>query len=266
MTDTILSSYKQQYSETPIYFNAFSIKKTGIITNQSTLHIEDYVLTCVPYQLTMVGAQVLGILSAKEAAFFGKYTNSLCSIQLTYQASDQPDPINLFLRSTLSKVEKLPNKEHVCIFEVKFRNTPNDLIRLVGDYLATLDSLKKQFDQLKDKSIKMDKQAIKTIGYNNYFEAALPKGKIRAKVLLLSVQKLLLAFSPKFPVPQEGEDFSASIYFQSYQFTLNGKAQSVTQLQNGFYKVDYFIEFSPELVEIIDNFFFTLRFQNEKKE
>jgi hypothetical protein len=80
--------------------------------------------------------------------------------------------------------------------------------------------------------------------------------KARASLTELSVNSLSLRLSAAPPGLAEGEPCSAKLYFQVYQFTANGKISALKRGEGEQILVTIAIEFTPELIEIVDDFFF----------
>jgi hypothetical protein len=53
------------------------------------------------------------------------------------------------------------------------------------------------------------------------------------------------------------------LYFQTHQFVINGKVTAVDALGSGGKKVSLEVGFTPELVEIMDDYFFRTSFKKE---
>ena len=52
-----------------------------------------------------------------------------------------------------------------------------------------------------------------------------------------------------------GEPIVLTLFFQRYRFSVKGAIQSATRLQTGVQKVRIDIEFSPELVTLLSEYF-----------
>ena len=83
---TRLQEYKEKYSEQTIRFNPYAVKKMGLQQSQTLLKLEDYMLICAPYQLSMDRVVLLVILSRDEINFFQQWLSgsrrSCCSRKL----------------------------------------------------------------------------------------------------------------------------------------------------------------------------------------
>jgi hypothetical protein len=81
----------------------------------------------------------------------------------------------------------------------------------------------------------------------------------------LAVNSLALRLSAMPPGLAEGDACSARLYFQVYQFTANGKVGEIRRGDGEQVFVTVPIEFTPELIEIVDDFFFRQSIQGRGK-
>jgi len=253
-----IQSYFAKYAEQMIRFNPYAVKKTGLVQAQTLVKIEDYMLICAPFQLSMKRAILLVILSRQETVFFQKFQRKMCSINFTFQRSGNKQPINFFVRGILDRVGAVKGKPNVCMLDISYKSCPNDLIEIIGDYITSFESLKTQYESFKDKQIVMNPETAKIMRFNNFVESQFGKLKVQTKLLVVSVNKIILAVPANIPDLKEGMSFVSKLYFQLYQFIVSGRITKVEGPINNYYKVHYEIDFSPELVEIADDYFFRL--------
>src|SRR5271157_701214 len=70
MAKTRVQEYTEKFSDQAIRFTPYALKKTGLVQSQVFLKIEDYLLICAPFQLSMKRGIFLVVLSAQEITFF----------------------------------------------------------------------------------------------------------------------------------------------------------------------------------------------------
>ncbi len=256
-----IQDYYARYSDQMIRFNPYAVKKTGLVQAQTLVKIEDYMLICAPFQLSMKRAILLVILSREETAFFQQFQKKMCSINFTFQRTTNKNPITFFVRGILDRIGAVKGKQNVCMLDISYKNCPNDLIEIIGDYITSYDSLKAQYESFKGREVVVDKEAAKLMRFNNFVESQIGKYKVQTKLLVLGVDKLVLGVPASVPDLKEGMKFVSKLYFQIYQFIVNGRVTKIEGPVSSYYKVTYEIEFSPELVEILDDYFFRLSIQ-----
>jgi hypothetical protein len=265
MAKSRVQDYVEKFADQPIRFTPYALKKTGLVQSQVFLKIEDYLLICAPFQLSMKRGIFLVVLSAQEITFFQQFQKKLCSINLTFQKTGNKKPLNLFLRGTIERIGPVKGKQNVCMMDASLKACPNDLVEIIGDYITAFEGLKRQYENFSGKAITVDEAAAKLMRFNNYVELVLGVTKARASLAKLSVNSLSLRVSAPPPGLAEGELCSAKLYFQVYQFTANGKVSALQRGVGDQILVTIAIEFTPELIEIVDDFFFRQSIQGKAK-
>jgi hypothetical protein len=260
---TRIEDYKEKYSDQIIRFNPYAIKKMGLQQSQTLLKLEDYMLICAPYQLSMQRVILLVILSRDEISFFQQFQNKITSVNMSFLRPTNKNPINLFIRGTLTRLGPVKGRDNVSLFEVLYKNCPNDLVEIIGDYLFSYSSLKTQFDNFKNREVEMNEKVARTMRFNDYAESQIGAQKIQTRLMSVGVDKMAIEIPGRFPAPAAGEILVTKLYFQTYQFLVNGKVTAVEPLGSGSKKVMMEVGFTPELVEIMDDYFFRTSFKKE---
>ncbi len=256
MAKSRVQDYVAKFADQPIRFTPYALKKTGLVQSQVFLKIEDYLLICAPFQLSMRRGIFLVVLSAQEILFFQQFQARLCSINLTFQNTGTKKPLNLFLRGSIERVGPVKGKQNVCMIEASLKGCPNDLVEIIGDYLTVFEGLKSQFGSYSGKAITVDEAAARLMRFNNYAELTLGSAKLRAHLVSLSVNSLSLQVEVSPPGIAEGDACAARLYFQVYQFTANGRVSALARGNGDQLSLSMSIDFTPELIEIVDDFFF----------
>ena len=104
MENSKVQRYSQQYANQMVRFNLYAIRKAGLIQSQTLLNVEDYMLICAPFQLSMHRAVLLVILSAQDAVFFRQFRNKLGKISFTFAKNGNRDQVNFFVRAKLDRI------------------------------------------------------------------------------------------------------------------------------------------------------------------
>ncbi|MGA2613066.1 MAG: PilZN3 domain-containing protein [Spirochaetia bacterium] len=265
MAKSRLQDYIEKFADKSVRITPYALKKTGLVQSQVFLNIQGYLLICAPFQLSMKGGIFLVVLSLQEISFFQQFQKKLCSINLTFQQTGSKKPLTLLLRGTLDRIGPVKGKQNVCMMDATFRSCPNDLVEIIGDYLYSYEGLKSQFENFAGKSIPLDETAARLMRYNNYVELVMGATKARATLISLAANSLSLRFPDRPAGLEEGAACSARLYFQVYQFTANGKVTSVQRMDGEQILVDVCLEFTPELIEIVDDYFFRQSIQAHGK-
>jgi hypothetical protein len=265
MAKSRIQGYLEKYVDQAVRFTPYALKKTGLVQSQVFLKIEDYLLICAPFQLSMKGGIFLVVLSSQEISFFQQFQKKLCSINLTFQQTGSKKPLTLLLRGTLDRIGPVKGRQNVCMIDAVIKTCPNDLVEIIGDYLSVYESLRSQFENFAGKSIGVDENSARLMRYNNYVELLLGTLKTRATLVSLGANSLSLKLHERPSGLDEGAACSARLYFQVYQFTASGKVISLRPSDGEGVIATIGLEFTPELIEIIDDYFYRQTIQSRGK-
>ena len=253
---TRIDDYRAQLADRIVRFNEYTVKKTGLVQSQTILKIEDYVLVCAPFQLSMDRAIFLVILSRQETSFFQRMLKKICSVSFVFTRQGQNSPIHFFIRGLVNRISPVKGKSNVCIIDVTYKVCPDDLVEIIGNYVMVYESLQKLFVDFKGKEVMMSSGTKKLMKFNDFVESQIGSSRVKTKLISMSVDKLVLGIPEAVTDLQPQQKVVSKLYFQSYQFTVNGTVAKVEGPQNGYRTIHYAVDFSPELVEIMDNYFF----------
>jgi hypothetical protein len=263
MAPSRVQDYLARFAEEMIKFNPYAIHKMGLLQSQTLLKMEDYMLICAPYQLSMKRAILLVILSREETLFFQRFQNRITSLSFTFQKPGNKNPINLFIRGTLDRIGPVKGKANVCMVDLSYKNCPLDLVEIIGDYILTFQSLKSRHESFQNRSIAINEESARVMRFNNYIECQVLQQKVQGQLISLAVNELVLKVPASLEGVVEGEKIFVKLYFQTYQFIVSGRITRVEAPGQNTRELSCSIGFAPELVEIMDDYFFRLSFKKE---
>ena len=251
----------EQYENEIASVNLFAQSKLGLKQGQTLVKIDTYNIICVPYRFSLKGAVLLASFSNEELSLFQRYVNGVAGLTLIFQPNKAPNPLKIFARCMLKSVSPMKGRESIGLVEVVFKPCPPDLTTIFIDYFMLLDRLKVEFDDYKGKLIPINSDSSKAMAYNNF--SLLSYEGAQAKVALYALASDMLNFLVPMNGPglEEGKSMQMKLYFQSFQFTVQGSISKIARLQNGVQKVEASIQFSSELVSIIEQYRFAEKFQ-----
>jgi hypothetical protein len=254
-------SYAQQYRESKITFNPYVAKKTGLLQTQTVLTLDTYALNCIPYQISMSQVILLGMLSSNEISFFQKYIKALGGLSLVFQRDGRQQALKIFMRCSVSQIAQMKGKEGVALLVLSLKNCPQDLVDIIGDYLTFLDRLRLQYDDFKDKMIQITPSTSKILEFNNFASISSGSDSLRIQLFSLSTNKAEFLSAPSGKEFDHGAILSMKLYFHKFQFSTKATVTQSARLPTGVIKTKVDLEFTPELIEIIDYYYFKARVQ-----
>jgi len=253
------SQYLIRFPEKIVACSQYALARLGVDRSRCLLKVDDFVLLCAPLQLGFRKAILMAALSAQELVHFQRYRNGIAGLSMEFALPNRTEPLKLFVRSTIAEIGQMKGRENVGLFIVDYKSTPDDLAVILGSYLEDQEKLGTQYEDYGQTLVKMTPEIAKVMGYNQYAVAADPSGNGRIQLFALSTKSIeyLEAASARERVP--GAQLAYQLFFRKYRMTVQGVVLGTSRLPSGILKTRAALSFSPELVEIMDDYWFRNR-------
>ena len=248
--------YRQRFVDETVRFNPYTIKKMGLLQSQTILQLEDYMLIGAPYQLSMRQIVLLVILSGEEIKFFQQFQKKAANLTISFQKSGTATPLDFQIRGNLARIGPVKGKTNVCMLDISYSKCPDELVEIIGDYILGFQSLKGQYENFKNRIVKIDESTAQVLRFNNYVESQFGGQKVQTRLVSLSAGQIILEIPAAVHGLQEEQKIFSKLYFQTYQFVVSGQVVGIENTARGDEQMTIKIAFSPELVEILDDYFF----------
>jgi hypothetical protein len=253
------AQYMARFGEQSIACSQYALTKLGVDKGHCVLKIEDYVILCVPFQFGFKRSLLLASLSKQELSFFQKYVNGIVGLSIAFlpPGSRQQVPVKFFIRCILANVGQMKGRENVGILVVDYKTTPGDLVSMLGGFLETQDRLRAQYDDYGKTSFKMTPEVARVVGYNMYATITEPsvQGK-RIQIYSLSSKTIEHLEAAGTTQRSPGAAVAYQLYFKKYRISVAGTVAATNVLPQGLVRTVSNLAFSPELVEIIDDYWY----------
>ena len=254
------AQYLTRFGDQTIAGSQYALAKLGVDRSHCSLKIEEYLILCVPFQLGYKRSIFLASLSKQELAFFQRYLNTSVGLSLALNPHKRPEPVKFFLRCTLSTLGQMKGRDNVGLFVLDYKTSPDELITMLGSFMETQERLKTQYNDYGKTSIKMTPDAAKLLGYNMYATIAEANAEPqRIQLFSLNSKSLEHMEAAGSPIRQPGAQVNYQIFFRQYRIAVGGTITGADALPQGIIRTTANIEFSPELVEILDEYWYKLR-------
>jgi len=263
---TSTTQYLTRFGEQTIAGSQYALKKLGVDRSNCSLKIEEYIILCVPFQLGFKRSILLASLSKQELAFFQKYTGSSVGLSIALNPHNRPEPIKFFLRCTLSTLGQMKGRENVGLFVVDYKTFPDEMISMLGTFLENQERIKTQYEDYGKTSIKMTAEVAKTMGFNMYATITEANAEPRRiQVFSLNSKSMEHMEASGAPIRKPGVNVTYQLFFQKYRITVAGVITGAAPLPQGIIRTMANIDFSPELVEILDDYWYGSRINTPHK-
>jgi hypothetical protein len=153
----------------------------------------------------------------------------------------------------------MKGRDNVGLFVVDFKTTPDDLTSILGGFLEAQERYKILAEDYGKTGIRMDAEAARLVGYNMYATITEPGGSRRIQIYNFNTKILehLEAGIPEARKP--GTSVAYQLYFKKYRISVAGTIESSSMLPKGIVRTVSALSFSPELAEIVDDYWFYIR-------
>jgi hypothetical protein len=248
------AQYLTRFGEQSIACSQYALTKMGVDRAHCSLKIEDYVILCVPFQFGFKRSLFIASLSKQELTFFKKYVNAIVNLSIAFIPEGRVEALKFFIRCTLTQIGQMKDRENVGLFVVDFKNTPDEMVRILGTFLEQQERLKYQYEDYSKTVIRVTPETAKIMGYNMY--ATVVEGAEAKRIQIVNVSSKILEHleAAGAPVRAPGTNVAYQIFFKKYRVTLIGNVETAVQLPQGIIRTVSRIAYSPELVEIIDEY------------
>ena len=259
-TLTGAAQYLTRFGDQTIVGNQYALAKLGVENSQCSLKIEEYLILCVPYQLGFKRSILMASLSKQEVSFFLRYVNGIVGFSIALNPGKRPEPMKFFLRCTLNTVGQMKGRENVGLFVVDYKTTPDEMVKLFGNYLEAQEKYKTQYEDYGNTSIKMTPDTAKILGYN-MFATITEAGRETKRIQVFNFNSKTLEYmeAAGSPVRAQGAVVTHQLFFKKFRITVQGTVLSASVLPQGIVRTSSSLDFSPELVEIIDEYWYNSR-------
>ena len=260
------AQYLARFGEQTIPGNKYALTKLGVDRANCSLKIDDYLILCAPFKLGFKSAIFLASLSKQELAFFQKYTNSTAGLSISLNPSKRPEPVKFFLYCTLATIGQMKGRENVGLFVVNYKTSPDEMVDILGRFLETQERYKILYKDYGKTNIKMIADASKQMGFNMYATVTETNGQPRRiQVFNLNSKFIEHMEAAGSPVLAPGTVVTYQLFFQKYRVFTTGTVNGSAPLPQGIVRTIATLDFSPELVEILDDYWCHVNANTNKK-
>ncbi|MDR1655401.1 MAG: hypothetical protein LBR96_05315 [Treponema sp.] len=260
------AQYLARFSGQSIACSPYALTKLGVDRSHCFLKIDEYMILCVPFQFGFKRSIFLASLSKQEMAFFQKYVNGIVGLSIGFIIDPKKEPIKFFIRCNLVTIGAMKGRDNVGLFVVDYKTTPDELVNMLGRFLETQDRIRMQYEDYGKASIKMTGDVAKIMGYNMYATISEPNVQDRKiQVFSLSTKNIEHLEAAGAPLRAPGTSVAYQIYFRKYRISIAGTVTSSLALPQGLVRTTATISYSPELVEVIDDYWYNSRANSNPK-
>jgi len=211
----------QKLGQTTLKIDAFFLRRTGFIANQTLLKLGEYNLNCVPATIGLDEARFLAVLTPTEVNLFSKFRDGTHILILTFDNPDNKDIARFPLRVGLLEITPVPDRKNVCFLILKLKSMPTEFVLFLGSYIEDLEERLAAWEVLATESIQFSVALVLSAGIG--YGAVLVSGDQRLSVEIddFHTKRIGIRVSEGQP-PPSGTACQLRLVFQGRALNLEG--------------------------------------------
>ena len=204
MDSRIVNEKAEHYLDRVLRLNPAIIDEIGLIKRGIHLKIEEFFISCFPFDISLTKASLLASLSLKEIEFFKNLSKKPHKLNLNFRVPSASKPISFYALSDIMDFRK-PNPESpYCFIDVKFRETPFPLKEILVTWFLQSDIGETFFTDPAELIVPLEE-------LGRFFEhphlSLLKDGVVADRLRILAMTKRSLRLFGEYsgPPPEKGE-------------------------------------------------------------
>jgi hypothetical protein len=204
MDSKLVNEKAALFGDRSVRINPAVMRQIGLEKQGNHLKIGEFVLSCVPFELSLGKASVLAFLSAKETAFFEAMKGRSQTLNLVGRSGGDTKPVPFFVRCSILAFRKPSPESPYCFIDLSLGEAPFILKEMLVAWFVEVEKAELFWKDAPDQSLAPE--AIAKVFLNPYLgllRDGTAADKLRA--VYLSPKKLRLFGEYQGSLPEKGE-------------------------------------------------------------
>lgn len=248
MDSRIINAKALEYGDRVLRITPAIIAQLGLIKRGMHLKIEDFFISSIPFDLSLVSASLLAFLSQSEVEFFQNFAGKPHKLNLSFKIPSSSKPASFFVLSEVLAFRKPDPASPYCFIDLKFRETPFVLKEILVEYFVDIDESEAFFKEGADEEL-----ALERIGLIfDHPHLSIIKDNVvaeRLRITALSKRRVRLFGEYDGPPPTIGERLELEGQTEDDPCTIGATCSEFLQPPDlpGFAHIAFDLDFSPFL-------------------
>jgi len=145
MDSIVINAKALEYKERTLRITPQLIQELGINKAGVYLNLDEFIVSCMPFDLSLTSARLLSFLSSQELTFFESMKGRPQKLNLSFTPKYSSKPISFFVVCEIISFMKPDPKSPYCFIDLKFKQTPLDLKEILVTYFLDYDAAEKLY-------------------------------------------------------------------------------------------------------------------------
>ena len=217
----------------------------GLVKKSIQLKVEEFSISCIPFDLSLTKASLLAFLSEKEIEFFKKFVTKPQKLSLTRISPYTGKPEVFFIVSRISAFRKNEGNSPYCFIDVVFQEPSLAFKEVLVGYFVESDEADRFFQAAPDSPLSAEQisAALGSLHLSLLKEACAGE---RLKILYLSPKRIRLFGELEGTLPAVGEVVELEPFEGDANCLMKGSCTELAPLADapGFAYLGVQLEFS----------------------
>jgi hypothetical protein len=248
MDSKLINAKALELSERSLRLTPGLISWLGLEKKSSHLKMEEFFISCLPFDMSLSKASLLAFLSEAEVVFFSKLPQRAQKLSLTFALPYASKPATFFILCDIKAFRKPASGSPYCFIDVVFRDAPFVLKEILVGYFVEVDEAESFFRQAPDRPLEAD-QIVAVLGSSKLSLLAKDSPVERLKICRLSPRGLRVFGDFEGVLPGAGEDLAFEPFEGDGSCLLQGRCGPPSPLAeaSGYAFLDVDLVFSPRV-------------------
>ena len=204
MDSRLVNQNAALWADRTLRLNPALFMQLGLVKESIQLKVEEFSISCIPFDLSLSKASLLAFLSEKEIEFFRKFVAKPQKLSLTRISPYTGKPEVFFLVSRISVFRKNEGNSPYCFIDVVFQEPSLAFKELLVGYFAESDEADRFFQDAPDSPLSGEQigAALGSLYLSLLKEACVGE---RLKILYLSPKRIRVFGEFEGTLPNSGE-------------------------------------------------------------
>ena len=200
----MVNQHAAQWADRTLRLTPALFMQLGLVKKSIQLKVEEFSISCIPFDLSLTKASLLAFLSEKEIEFFKKFISKPQKLSLTRISPHTGKPEVFFIVSRISAFRKNEVNSPYCFIDVVFQEPSLAFKEVLVGYFAESDEADRFFQAAPDSPLSGE-QILTALGSLHLSLLKEACDGERLKVLYLSPKRIRLFGEFEGTAPIVGE-------------------------------------------------------------